>query len=111
MMAAATVSADLNSKICLLLRCPIGSLAERFYFLRCFSFSSNAIFSGVLVKILVFPDRDGLDVFRGAAFAKEERQLEKYMDWRKILLLEDQLCLNQHRKKLSCQSGAINQGL
>ena len=56
MMAAATASADLSSKICLPL--------------RCFSLSSNVIFSGVLVKILVFPDRDGPDVFQGAAFVK-----------------------------------------
>ena len=63
MIAASTASADLSSKIHLLLHCPIGSLAERFCFLRCFSSSSNAIFSGMLVKILVFPDRDGLDVF------------------------------------------------
>ena len=76
MMAAATASADLNSKICLFLGCPIGSLVERFCFLRRFSFSSNAIFSGVLVKIFVFPARDGLDVFQGAAFGKGKSKHE-----------------------------------
>ena len=49
--------------------------------------------------------------FEEQLLEKKARQLEKYINLRKILLLKDQLCLNQHRKKLNCQLGVTNQGL
>ena len=80
MMVAATASADLSSKIYLLLRCLIGSLAERFCFLRCFSFSSYAISLVCWSKFLFFRIEMVWMFFEVQLLEKEARQLEKYMD-------------------------------
>ena len=77
MGAAATSFAEFELKsLCFLLARITGFVEEQFDFLRCFSFSfsSNAIFSGVLVQILIFPNRDRLvDHFGGGAFGKESK--------------------------------------